>query len=130
MLCPKLTLTTAPSGSPCFSALFPPRRRARDAIFQAEWFTPAFPMTSSLIEAFRRRAIYPREVLSLATDNLVWDKVQNTPEQEDALKLIQPDAKPLLERLNAWDLSADRKRVFEYARDMRRFLHQRLAGIR
>jgi hypothetical protein len=44
--------------------------------------------------------------------------------------LIRPDAKPLLERLNAWDLSADRKRVFEYARDMRRFLHQRLVGIR
>jgi hypothetical protein len=84
----------------------------------------------AVIEAFRRRAIYPHHVESLAVDSLVWNKVQDDPAQDRALALIRPDAKPLLDRLNSWDLSANRRQVFEYARYLRRFFHHRVAGIR
>ena len=84
----------------------------------------------AVIEAFQRRALYPLDVRSLATDSLLWDKVKDSPEQKRAFELLRPDAKPLLDRLNAWDLSASRRKVFEYARDLRRFLHERLVGIR
>jgi hypothetical protein len=84
----------------------------------------------AVIEGFRRRALYPDGVESLAADSLIWAKVSDDAEQARAFDLIRPDAQPLLERLNAWDLSACRKQVFDYARDLRRFLHQRFAVIR
>jgi hypothetical protein len=84
----------------------------------------------AVIEGFRRRAIYPEGVPGLAVDSLVWKRVKDSPDQQRALNLLNPDAQPLLDQLNNWDLSANRQRVFQYVRDMRRFLHERLAGIR
>ena len=76
----------------------------------------------AFIEAFRRRGIYPRDVRTLSVDSLVWCGVSE-PERE-ALRVILPKADDI-ERLRLdWDLTSDRRRIFDKSCHNRRRVHE------
>ncbi len=79
----------------------------------------------SMIEAFRRRGIYPRGVRSLSVENLCW----SGPEPEDLPKFqrLLPKADLHLVRPD-WSLTSDRRKVWEETRAGAARIHEWLAG--
>lgn len=65
----------------------------------------------AFIEAFRRRGIYPRDVRTLSVDSLRWCAV--TDREQDDLAVILPTGGTLNELTLDWDLTADRRRIFQ-----------------
>jgi hypothetical protein len=84
----------------------------------------------AVVEAFRRRGLYPANVRSLAPDSLVWQGSDEFLGRRDRLRLFGPRAAPLLKLLNDWNLSARRRDLFAYARKVRAALHRWFRGIR
>jgi len=79
----------------------------------------------AMIEAFRRRGLYPEGVRSLAPDSLLWrgvDEDPNAPEADRTSPFGPPEDSPII-RANGWNLSAGRERMFHYAREIRVDLH-------
>lgn len=84
----------------------------------------------AMIEAFRRRGLYPASVRSLAPDSLLW---QGIDEDSGAPGRSSPfgDLKrsPIIQA-NSWNLSADRFKMFKYAHDLRKELHGWIEDLR
>ena len=73
----------------------------------------------AVIEAFRRRGIYPRDVRTLSLDSLRWQKpAAELPGLPQLLKGLQ----------TGWDLSCDRREVFEQMRKNRSLVHAWLSN--
>jgi hypothetical protein len=83
-----------------------------------------------VIDAFRRRGLYPLSVRSLAADSLLWQGPEDLLGRAGHLRMFRPHAEPLLDRLNAWNLSSSRDKLFEEARKLRAALHRWFAGLR
>jgi hypothetical protein len=82
----------------------------------------------AMIEAFRRRGLYPLSVRTLAPDSLLWQGAERFTDQPDA---VWPCVKKreLLKRLNDWNLSGPRAQMFKNTQDVKRFLHGWLADV-
>ena len=79
----------------------------------------------SMIEAFRRRGIYPRGVRSLSGENLCWAG----PEPEDLPKFRRLLPKADLAQVRPdWSLTSDRRKAWEETRAGAAKIHEWLAG--
>jgi hypothetical protein len=79
----------------------------------------------AFVDAFRRRGLYPRDVRTLSTENLVWrgphnDDRQASPRLSSIVRELRDDAHRQL-------YARDRKQIFRRERAVRRALHRRLA---
>lgn len=77
----------------------------------------------AVIEAFRHRGIYPRDVRNLSVDSLRW----RPPARGDVPGQIMGYCAKLRGKVQAWGLSSHRKQVFDAMRRERIELHQWLA---
>jgi hypothetical protein len=84
----------------------------------------------AVIEAFRGRGLYPLDVRSLAADSLLWQGAEELMDGSEHVRFFDDAAKPLLQRLNDWNLSADRKVVYGFTRRLRAALHRWIAELR
>jgi hypothetical protein len=79
----------------------------------------------AVIEAFRRRGIYPHDVRNLSEESLVW-RAPNYEEQQEFLKVFAPKSDP--ERLRVlvpdWGLTTNRGKMYDQARIGQATLHQ------
>lgn len=68
----------------------------------------------AIIEAFRKRGIYPRDVRNLSEESLLW----NTPNENEknAFRKVFRDPQRLLELVPDWELTTDRKRIYDQAK--------------
>jgi hypothetical protein len=85
---------------------------------------------AAMVEAFRRRGLYPPEVQSLAADGLRWQGPEAFPGCEGRVRLDGQHDRRLLDLLNRWNLSAGRREQFDYARRVRSAVHGWVAGLR
>ncbi len=83
-----------------------------------------------MVDAFRRRGLYPLGVRSLAPDSLVWEGPEEFLDSASRLPAIDPLTKSLLQELNNWNLSACRRSTFDYTRQVRLALHHWFVGLR
>jgi len=81
----------------------------------------------AVIEAFRRRGIYPHDVRNLAEEALVWHE-PNPGEQEVFRKIFSGPCDPR-HLIPAWDLDNEPKEIHQEIDDHAIALHDRLAGI-
>lgn len=82
----------------------------------------------ALVEAFRRRGIYPRDLRTLSPDSLLWrtpegDEVRPSQTLEDGLQLLQPFASQFLFAQAGDGTVEPREQVFHLQRDVRRAIH-------
>ena len=84
----------------------------------------------AVIDAFRRRGLYPSGIRSLAPDSLLWTRPDEYPGGCEHLRLCEKWNKRLLAELNSWNLSADRKAMFNYARSLRTELQAWFVAVR
>jgi len=80
----------------------------------------------AIIEAFRRRGIYPRYVRNLSEESLIWDKP--TDAQQQAYHKIFPDPAELQRLVPSWVLSKGREAIDCQARQSRCWLHNRFTS--
>lgn len=85
---------------------------------------------AAMAEAFRCRGVYPRGVRNLSAESLLWQRPEQFPDGAKCLRLSDAHAKPLLGRLNQWNLSAPRSKIFEYTRDIRAFFYDWFGRLR
>lgn len=81
----------------------------------------------AIVEAFRRRAIYPRDVRTLAEESLLWrdpesDPVRPSQRLLDVFKSLRDDARAHLDEIS-------REALFHESRALRRNLHDRIAEV-
>lgn len=76
----------------------------------------------AVIEAFRRRGVYPRDVRNLSEESLIWHSPDED-EQRAFLKVFRGPGK-LRELVLDWGLTSDRKKIFEQAERSRAKLHK------
>jgi hypothetical protein len=76
----------------------------------------------AIIDAFRRRGIYPRDVRNLSVESLLWHKPSEK-EQGEFEKLFH-GPKGLQELVPRWDKRSDPEQIFLQARESRRALHE------
>lgn len=80
----------------------------------------------AVIEAFRRRGIFPRDVRNLSQESLVWEK----PKPDDNALLAQAvNADTLLGFIPDWEVTKDRKRIYEQSKDNQIKVHKRLMNM-
>ncbi len=77
----------------------------------------------AMVEAFRRRGIYPLDVRSLSVDSLRWSK----PSDEDFEPLFLQIIKELGAEVAQWDLRSERSTLYDTLRYQRGKLHNQLA---
>jgi hypothetical protein len=75
----------------------------------------------AVVDAFRRRGIYPSDVRSLSVESLLWHSPDEK-EQKAFLKVFGNPAR-LRKLVPDWGLSTNRKKIFEQARRSQRLLH-------
>ncbi|MBI4965791.1 MAG: hypothetical protein HY913_21115 [Desulfomonile tiedjei] len=75
----------------------------------------------AMVEAFRRRGIYPNDVSSLSVDSLLWHSPDSN-EQKAFLKVFRNPAR-LRKLVPDWGLTTSRKKIFEQARRSQKLLH-------
>lgn len=76
----------------------------------------------ALIEAFRRRGIFPDDVRALSEDSLRWHSP--TSAEQDLLATILPEQ--FQDLVPNWDLSHDRRKVFDRLQELRKRLRDHL----
>jgi hypothetical protein len=70
----------------------------------------------AVIQAFRERGIFPRDVRQMSVEGLLWEK---PPEEEIG------ELKPIIQKLElSWDLDIDRRKAFDQSRDNGWRFHQ------
>jgi hypothetical protein len=74
----------------------------------------------AIIEAFRRRGIYPRDVRSLSEESLRWDVPSD--EDQDAFRKLFGDPENLRTLVPEWGLTTKRKVIYDEARKRQRLL--------
>ena len=80
----------------------------------------------AIIEAFRRRGIYPRDVRNLSEESLLW-QAPNDEEQKAFLKLLRGPAR-LRELVPDWGLTTNRSRIHKQAEKSQARLHGWFSG--
>ncbi len=75
----------------------------------------------AVIEAFRRRGIFPRDVRSLSEESLMWHAPGD--EEQAAFLQVFRDARRLRELVPDWGLTTRRRQVFEQAEASQAMLH-------
>ncbi len=73
----------------------------------------------AIIEAFRHRGIYPRDVRNLSVESLVWHQPED-PEQEDFSQVFSPEK--LKNLVCDWGLTTDRQKIYQQAREGQQLL--------
>ncbi len=76
---------------------------------------------AAFIEAFRRRGIYPSDVLTLSEESLLWEAPR--PEEQKALRLALLGPAKLRKLAPDWGLKSDRKQIFLLCRWSQATLH-------
>jgi hypothetical protein len=78
----------------------------------------------AFVEAFRRYGIVPEDVRTLSVDGLLWRPTSAAPDEDEdvVIGLVGKWAKDMA----AWNLSRDRKRLFEMLKSRRAGLHEYL----
>jgi len=74
----------------------------------------------AVIEAFRRRGIYPRDVSNLSEESLLWHKPSK--KEQRALYSVFGNAERIRELVPDWGLKTDRKHIFDQAKESQRKL--------
>ena len=64
----------------------------------------------AMVEAFRRRGIYPNDLRTLSEDTLRWHTP--TPDEEKSITGLLPDPAEFRRLIPDWDMDSDRRRVF------------------
>ncbi len=80
----------------------------------------------SMIEAFRRRGIYPRGVRSLSAESLCWSGP--APEEVPEFQRLLPQAEFLRQVRPDWSLTSGRREAWEATRAGAARIHEWLAG--
>jgi hypothetical protein len=75
----------------------------------------------AVIEAFRRRGIYPRDVRNLSEESLLWHKP--TTEEQLAFQKVFTCPRRVRELIPDWGLTTCRKEIHDQAEECRRTLH-------
>lgn len=76
----------------------------------------------AVIEAFRRRGIYPLDVRSLSEESLLWDAP--TPGQQEAYRRAFPGGPAKLRQfVPAWGLTVDRKDIYDRSKRNQAHVH-------
>ncbi|MCK4583274.1 hypothetical protein KAU18_08155 [Candidatus Bathyarchaeota archaeon] len=75
----------------------------------------------AVIEAFRRRGIYPRDVRNLSEESLLWHKP--TTEEQLAFQKVFTCPRKVRELVPDWGLTTSRKEIHDQAEECRRTLH-------
>lgn len=75
----------------------------------------------AVIEAFRRRGIYPQDIRNLSTESLMWHVP--TPDEQEKFKKIFKSPSSLQSLMPDWGMESDRRKVFEKSEEGRRKLH-------
>jgi hypothetical protein len=76
----------------------------------------------AVIEAFRRRGIYPRDVRSLSEESLLWNKPKDD-QQKKFQKVF--NTTNLRKLIPDWEVTTkDRENIFDQAQDRQRTLHK------
>jgi len=78
----------------------------------------------AVIEAFRRRGIYPDDVRTLSVESLRWNTP--LPEEGDLLRTVLPPPAQFQRLSPRWDLGAARQAVFYELQEFQTALHQHL----
>jgi hypothetical protein len=78
----------------------------------------------AVIEAFRRRAIYPTDVRTLSEESLRWH--QPTFSEQKILRNLLPNAAAFSNLAPQWDLTTNRETVFKSLQHFQAELHGRL----
>ncbi len=76
----------------------------------------------AVIEAFRRRGIYPRDVRNLSEGSLLWQPPSEQEQEAYHLVFGDPDKFRLL--VPDWGLATDRAAIFKHAEESQRLLHK------
>ena len=76
----------------------------------------------AVIEAFRRRGIYPRDVRNLSEESLLWHEPDDK-EKEAFLKVFRSPER-LRKLVPDWGLTTNRKNIFDQAKTSRFMLHK------
>ena len=84
----------------------------------------------AMVEAFRRRGLYPADVRSLAPDSLLWDGLDDDFGPLGSRSPLRHLQRAPVIKANSWNLAADRRRMFDYAHDLRRELHGWIENFR
>lgn len=75
----------------------------------------------AIIEAFRRRGIYPHDVRNLSEESLLW-RAPNIEEKDAFRKVFDPDR--LRELVPDWKLTTNRRKMFDQATTNQKKLHE------
>jgi hypothetical protein len=78
----------------------------------------------AIIEAFRRRGIYPRDVRNLSVESLMWHTP--TEEEQEAFQVVFSCPERLRELIPDFGCQSDRFKIFEQALNSRAKLHEYL----
>jgi len=75
----------------------------------------------AVIEAFRRRGIYPRDVRNLSEESLLWRAPDD--QEQHALCKVFRDPQHLHELVPEWELTTNRKKIFNQTKGSQAALH-------
>ncbi len=76
----------------------------------------------AVIDAFRRRGIYPRDVRNLSVESLLWH--EPTVKEQEEFELLFHGPEGLQELSPRWDKRSDPEQIFLQTRECRRTLHK------
>jgi hypothetical protein len=79
----------------------------------------------AVIEAFRRRGIYPLDVRNLSEESLLWRGP--TPEEQARFAAAFGGPEQLRKLVPDWGLKVDREEIYRQSKDNQRLLHRRLS---
>jgi hypothetical protein len=74
----------------------------------------------AMIESFRRRGIFPDDVRTLSESSLRWHAP--TDDEQSRLDKLLPEPEELRRLMPDWDLTCERRKVFDQMRDFQRYL--------
>jgi hypothetical protein len=80
----------------------------------------------AIIEAFRHRGIYPRDVRNLSVESLVWHQPGDS--EQEAFRQVFGSPEKLRELIPDWGLATDRRKIYEQARHSQRILWRWFTG--
>ena len=81
----------------------------------------------AVIEAFRRRGIYPTDIRTLAEESMLWNKP--TPKQQEIFKKVFTDESRMRELAPDWRRKIDRSTIFDNANNSQKKLHKWLEDL-
>jgi hypothetical protein len=76
----------------------------------------------AIIDAFRRRGIYPHDVRNLSVESLLWH--EPTEKEQEEFELLFHGPEGLQKLFPRWNRGSDPEKVFLQTRECRRTLHQ------